>query len=142
QNQADGHETRSEDQTDDNADVTSSVKAPAKAADQIDDGIEQADGAPRLGQHVDRVESAAEERKRRNDQRRNDRQLLEVLRPDANDENEQAERNRRQQQERDHPDGMEDANVREKGGGDQDDQADRYRLGRRGTDKSRDSFDR
>src|SRR6202035_2638865 len=47
------------------ADVGDLVKAPAEAGDQVDDGIEQRDGAPARGQHVDGVEAAAEEGQRR-----------------------------------------------------------------------------
>src|SRR5581483_6784900 len=87
--------------------VGGSVKAPAKAADQIDDRVEQRHRAPRRRQHVDGIESAAEKRERRDDQHGNELQLLEILRPDADDEAEQAEGHRGQHQKRDHPERME-----------------------------------
>src|SRR5581483_5562904 len=90
-------------EADSDADVRRCIEAPAKAADQIHDRIEQADGAPPRRQHVDRIERAAEERERRDDQHRDELQLLEAFRPDTEDEAEQAEGARDQHQERDHP---------------------------------------
>ena len=51
-------------------DVGDAVEAPAEAADQIDDRIEQRDRLPERRQHVDRIEAAAEEGQRRDDQQR------------------------------------------------------------------------
>src|SRR3546814_13782062 len=67
---------------------------PAKAADEIDDGIEQRDCAPCRGQHVQRIKSPTEEGQRIDDEQRDHLQLLEALRPDADDEAEQAEGHR------------------------------------------------
>src|ERR1700691_6507983 len=86
-----GDEQRREPEARADADVALAIEAPAKAADQIDHGIEQADRAPERRQHVDRVERAAEKRERRHHQRRDHGELLEVLGPDPDDEAEQAE---------------------------------------------------
>src|SRR3954447_13371445 len=74
--------------------------APAETADQIDDRIEQRDRLPAVGQHMDRIEGAAEKRQGLNDQQRDDLQLLEAVGPDAEDEAEQGKAHRRQNQER------------------------------------------
>src|SRR5271154_2940098 len=89
--EARGDEEHREAEADGDADVALAEEAPAEAADEIDHGIEQADGAPEWRQHVYRIESPAEEGQRRDDERRNNRQLLEILRPDPDDEPEQAE---------------------------------------------------
>src|SRR5271168_381492 len=60
-----------------------SVKAPAKPADQIHDGIEQAEGAPGRRQHIDRIECAAEEGERRHHERGDELQLLPAFGPEA-----------------------------------------------------------
>src|SRR5579859_2470322 len=80
-------------------DVGDLEEAPAKAADQVDDGIEERDGLPGGRQDVDRVERAAEERERRDDEHRDELQLLEAARPDADDETEQAESHRGEDEE-------------------------------------------
>ncbi len=56
-------------------------------------------------------------------EQRHQLQLLEVVRPDAEDEAEQAEAHRGQQQEAHHPQRVLDAQRHEEGGGDEDDQA-------------------
>src|ERR1043165_9511125 len=61
-------------------------EAPAEAADQIHDRIEQRDGLPAGWQHVNRIERAAEEGERRDDQQRHHLQLLETVGPDAENE--------------------------------------------------------
>src|SRR5258708_27409537 len=66
-------------------------EAPAEAADQVDHRIEQGDGLPGRRQHADRIEAAAQERQRRDDEQRHDLQLFEPVGPDADDEAEQAE---------------------------------------------------
>ena len=68
-------------------------------------------------QHVDRVEGAAEEGQRRDDQHRDELQLLEALGPDADDEAEQAEGRRGQHQEGDHPQRVQDRDRHEQRGG-------------------------
>ena len=80
---------------------------------------------------MDRVEAAAEEGQRRHHQQRHQLQLLEVVRPDADDEAEQAEGHRGEQQERQHPQRMLDLERHEQPRGDQDDQAQDDRLARR-----------
>src|SRR5580692_9384086 len=84
--EANGDEQRREPEARADADVPLAIEAPTKAADQIDDGIEQTDRAPERRQHVDRIKGAAEKRERRHHQRRDNGELLEVFRPDANDE--------------------------------------------------------
>src|SRR5574338_174197 len=62
--------------------VRGTEEGPAEAVDQIDDRVEQGDRAPRRREHVDRVESAAEEGEGSHNQQRDHLQLLETLRPD------------------------------------------------------------
>jgi hypothetical protein len=62
---------------------------PAEARDQVDHRVEQADRLPGGRQHRDRVESAAQKHERRDGKQRHQLQLLEILRPDADDEAEQ-----------------------------------------------------
>src|SRR5215813_8498961 len=66
-------------QADTDADVRGAEERPAETADQINDRVEQRDGAPRLGQHRYRIKRAAEERERRDHQHRNELQLVEAL---------------------------------------------------------------
>ena len=54
--------------TDFDTDIGGFVEAPAEAADEINDGIEQSDGAPGWWQHVDGIEGAAKKSWRCNDQ--------------------------------------------------------------------------
>src|SRR5882762_1252769 len=90
--QAGSQESHGHAHADADAHIGGPVKAPAEAADQVHDGIEQAEGAPGRRQHVDRIEGAAEEGERGDDQHGNELQLFETLGPDADDESEQAER--------------------------------------------------
>ena len=85
--------------------ATSAVpkKGPAKAVDQIDHRVEQSDRPPWLGKHVDRIKGAAEERQRRDNQKRDDLELLKALGPNADDEPEQAKCRGDQHQEQQHP---------------------------------------
>src|SRR5256885_459749 len=76
------------------AHVGYAVEAPAKTAHEINDGIEQRHLLPNRRQHPDGVEAAAEKRERRHDQHRDELELLEPVRPKADDEPEQAERDR------------------------------------------------
>src|SRR3546814_4900384 len=71
--------------------VALAEEGPAKAADQIDDGVEQRHRLPRRGQHRQRIEGPAEEGQRIDDEQRHHLQLLETLRPDADDEAERSE---------------------------------------------------
>src|SRR5215211_6661067 len=48
------------------------VEAPAEAADQVDDGVEERSLLPERRQHANRVEAAAEEDQGREDQQRDD----------------------------------------------------------------------
>src|SRR5579872_5271164 len=111
------------------ADVGNFVKAPAEAADQIDHRVEQRDGAPARGQHVDRIEAAAEESQRRHDQHRNHLQLFESVGPDADDEAEQAEGDRRQDQEREHQERMMNVQRHEQARGCENYQTEHDRFG-------------
>src|SRR3546814_12960759 len=76
--------------TDFDTHVALAEEGPAEPADQIDDGIEQRHRAPCRRQHVERIEGAAEEGQRIDDEQRDDLQLLEALRPYSDDETEQA----------------------------------------------------
>ena len=122
------------------AHVRGPVEAPAEAADQVDHRVEQAEGAPGIGQHVDRIERAAEEGERGDDQHRDELQLLEALRPDADDEAEQAEGRRGEHQEGDHQSGVQDADRHEEGRRREDDEAQDHRLGGRRADVAEDHF--
>src|SRR5690606_18518693 len=83
--------------------VGNAVEAPAKAADQVHHRVEQGELLPEGGQHADRVETAAKEGQRGDNQRRYDLQFLPAGCPEADDEAEQAEGDGRQQQEGHHP---------------------------------------
>src|SRR3546814_7541562 len=63
--------------TDLDPDIALAEEGPAEPADQIDDGIEQRHRAPCRRQHVERIEGAAEEGQRIDDEQRDDLQLLE-----------------------------------------------------------------
>ena len=115
-------------------------EAPAKAADQVDHRIEQAEGAPRRRQHADRIEGAAEKGERRHDQHRNELQLLPAARPDAQNESEQAEGQGGHQQECDHPDRVQDVDGDEQRRGREDHQTEDHRLGRRRAHVGDDDF--
>ena len=115
-------------------DVRLAVEAPAEPADQVDDRVEQRHRAPGGRQHVDRVERAAEEGQRRHDQHRDELHLLPVLRPDADDESEQAEGDGRQQHERDHPERVQDRDRHEERGRREDDEAQHHRFRGGGAD--------
>src|SRR3569832_1839775 len=65
------------------AHIRLAVEGPAKSVDEINDRVEQPEGAPELGQHGDRVDRPAEEGERRDDQHRDEAELLETQRPDA-----------------------------------------------------------
>ncbi len=120
--------------------VRETVEAPSECADEIDDRVEQRDRLPDARQHVDRIERAAEEGQRSDDQHRDHLQLLEVVGPDADHEAEQAEGEGDQHQECQHPDRMLDAQRHEEGGGCQDDEADHDRFRRRGADVADDDL--
>src|SRR5258706_1167970 len=83
--QASSQESQGHGHADADAHIGGAVKAPAEAADQVHDGIEQAEGAPGRRQHVDRIKGAAEEGERGDDQHGNELQLLETPRPDSDD---------------------------------------------------------
>src|SRR3954464_3448765 len=67
------------------------VEAPAEAAHQVGHGIEEGHGLPDGREDAHGVEGAAEEGKRRDDEERDELELLEALGPQADDEAEQAE---------------------------------------------------
>src|SRR5262249_76400 len=90
------------------SDVGDPIESPPKAVDEVDDRIEQRDALPGFGQHREGIERAAEKRERRDDEHRHDLQLLESVRPDAEDEAKQAEGGRGQHQKSERPQGMHD----------------------------------
>src|SRR5687767_14292055 len=90
------------------------VEAPAKAAYQVDDGVKERHRLPRRRQHADGIEGAAEEGERRDDEERNELQLLEAVGPHADDEAEEAEGDGSEQEENQHPARMRDAQWHEK----------------------------
>src|SRR5258706_2282107 len=116
------------------SDIRGPVEAPAKAADQVHHGVEQAERAPGGREHVDRVERAAEKRERRDHEHRHELKLLEAVRPDAEDEAEQAEGRRGQHHESDHRQRVRYGDRHEQVGGREDHEAKHDRLRRRGTD--------
>jgi len=71
-------------------------EAPAEAADQVNERVEQRDRPPERRQQARRIERAAEERERGDDEHRHDLQSLETVGPDAENEAEQAEADRGQ----------------------------------------------
>src|SRR5687767_7411535 len=89
EDQAGGEEHQRHAEADRDADVGMPEKAPAEARHKIEHRVEQADRLPDRRQHVDRIETAAEKGKRRDDEQRNELQLLEIGGPDADDEAEQ-----------------------------------------------------
>ena len=123
-------------------DVGQTEKAPAEAADQIEHRIEQRDRAPERRQYAGRIERAAEERQRRDNEQRHDLQLLEGVGPDAENKAKQAEAERGQDQKGEHPDRMHDLQRHEQGGRRQDDQAENDRLGRRRADRAEHDLER
>src|ERR1700761_1832347 len=70
-------------ETDNDVDVGNTVEAPAEAADEIHDGIEQRHLLPKRRQHVDGIEAAAQEGERGDHHQRNNLQLLKPDGPDA-----------------------------------------------------------
>src|SRR5438477_11376008 len=97
------HEHQGHREADRDAHVGDAVEAPAEAADEVDDGVEQGNRLPEWRQHVDRIEAAAEECQRGDDEQRHELQLFESIGPDADDEADEAEGHRRKRQEQDHP---------------------------------------
>src|SRR6266702_5767641 len=83
--------------------IGESIEAPAKSANQINDRIEQRHRPPERRQHIHRIEASAEKRERRDDQERHELQLLEAIRPYADDETEQTERDCSEHQKQDDP---------------------------------------
>src|SRR3546814_18187671 len=61
QREAQDEEARDRGEADADAHIALVEEAPAETADQIHNRVEQAHRAPRLRQHVDRIEGAAEE---------------------------------------------------------------------------------
>src|ERR1019366_2063387 len=66
-------------------------EAVAEAVDEVKAGVHQRERAPRLGQRVDPVEYAAQERERYHHEALEARQLLEASRPERRDQAERAE---------------------------------------------------
>src|SRR3546814_15526770 len=67
--------------TDLDPDIALAEEGPAEPAAQLDDGIEQRPRAPCRRQHVARIEGAAEEGQRIDDEQRDDPPPHEALRP-------------------------------------------------------------
>ena len=70
-NQAEGEKAQGHANTYADVHIGNTVETPAKAANQINHRIEQGDLLPQWGQHIDRIERAAQECERGNDQHRN-----------------------------------------------------------------------
>src|SRR5215203_4791624 len=122
-------------------DVGEPVETPAEAADQVDDRVEEGGLLPERRQHANRVEAAAEEDQGRDDEQRHDLQLLDVVGPDPDNEAEEAEGNRREHEERDHPQRMIYPDRHEESRGGQDDHPDHHGLGRCGPNVAYDDLD-
>src|ERR1043166_2528384 len=134
------HERHRKTQAD--ANVGRLMEAPAKAADQINDRVKQAHGAPRRRQHVDRVECAAQKRQRRDDEHRDELELLEAVGPQTDDEAEKAERGRGEHKETDHPERMHNLDRHEQGGGRENHKPQHDRLRRPRADLADDDLER
>src|SRR3712207_2932723 len=93
--------------------VGCAVEAPAEAADEIHDRVEQRERAPARWQHVDRVEDPAQERQRRDNEKWDHLKLLEAFGPDADHESEKAKGDGKQQHEAGHPNRVHDIDVDE-----------------------------
>src|SRR5438105_12794737 len=117
------------------------VEAPAKAADQVDDRVEERHRLPGGRQHADRVERATQKGERRDDEQGDELELLEAIGPDADDEAKEAEGRRGENEEGEHPHRVGDAQRHEEGGGDEDDDAEDDRLRRRGADVADDDLE-
>src|SRR5690554_693189 len=114
--------------------ICHAVEGPTETADQVHHRVEQANGLPDVGQHVDGIEGAAQEYQRRDDHHRHNLQLLETVSPDADDETEQAEGDGGQYQEREHPEWMQNRVIDEQPCGGQDDKPENDSLGGRRPD--------
>src|SRR5581483_7897695 len=126
--QADGEEQQRHGYANADADVRGLEESPAEAADQINHRIEQRDFLPERRQHADRIKAAAEKSQRRDHEQWHDLQLLEAVRPDADNEAEQTEGHRGEQQEFQHPDRVLDMQRHEQAGGGENDYAHDDRL--------------
>ena len=91
-----------------NADITRVIKGPAKAADQIDDRVEQAHRLPDRRQHTDRIERSAQERQRCDHQQWHDLEFFKSIGPNTDNKSQQRKRNRCQNQETKHRKRMRD----------------------------------
>src|SRR5262249_11828241 len=89
------------------------IEAPAESADEINHRIEQRNHLPDRRQDRYRIKGAAEERKRRDDEKRHELKLLEAVSPNADNEAEQAEGHRGKQQKAGHPEGVRDSERHE-----------------------------
>src|SRR6185295_5520833 len=101
--EAQRQEQRRHPETDAHMHIGDLVEAPAKSAHEVDNGIEERDRLPGRREDADGVEGAAEEGQRRQDEERNELELLEAVRPEAEDEAEQAERDGDEDEEAEHP---------------------------------------
>ena len=63
--------------------VRHAVERPAEPRDEVEDRVEQADRLPGRRQHGNRVERAAEKHERRDDEKRDELELLEALGPQS-----------------------------------------------------------
>src|SRR6185437_9486526 len=142
----DGEADQQEDQCHDDADrdvhVGDLEEAPAEAADEIEHRIKQRDLLPQRRQYADRIEGAAEKRQRRDEQQRNDLQFLEAVRPDADDEAEQAEGDGGEQHEDHHPQRMGDVQGDEQNRGCEDDDGKDDGFCRRRADEAEHDFEK
>src|SRR5690606_2424307 len=121
--EAGGQEEHDHGEADGHPDIGRFVEAPAKAADEIEHGVEVTYRPPERREHVDRVEAATQEHQRRDHQERHELQLLEIVRPDADDEAEEAEGHRRQHEKERHQQRMLDVKRYEQAGRRKDDGA-------------------
>ena len=114
--------------------VGDAVEAPAEAAYQINDRIEERDLLPEGRQHVDGVEAPTQKRERRHHHHGDDGELLPAVRPDADEETKQAERDGCQHQKGDHPERVDDGKAHEETRCPQDDEPEQDRFGGRRAD--------
>ena len=96
---------------------------------------------PEGRQHGGGVETAAKEHQRCDHQQRDKLELLEIPRPDADDESQEREAEAGQQKKRDHRQRMRDGDIDEERGGCEDHQADEQRFDRCRADIADGDFD-
>src|SRR3990167_4040087 len=100
---ADGEEQERHPQAHGHVDVRDAVQAPSETAYEVDDRIKERDLLPYRRQHVYRIKTAPQERKRSDYHQRHHLELLEAVRPDSDYKPEEAEGDGGEEEEPRHP---------------------------------------